>query len=261
MRIGIENVLNYVASCNALQWWLYTGPAKEDYDDEGTTGYFDSSAYRLGKENVSQEDIFCALKESLNDLKKGIYHIRLRRNSKDLRNDQIESFEIISDYSDRKISGSFSNSEIGKIQEEAYQKAKKEILTDLKIERLESENEDLKQEIKELEKEANNYNTQKLSLIGQAVDAVKNEILPNLFKSKDNAVQTVPNIGAVESSTNETQKEETGEEEIDVKRLEEVITRLREIEPEEWLNLLEGICNIHDNDISTYKLARNFLIK
>ena len=62
---------------------------------------------------------------------------------------------------------------------------------------------------------------------------------------------------------NNQKKVDMEEKEIggDARRLEAVIGRLRQIEPEKWLDLLEALTRIHDTDPGTYNMARNFLLK
>ena len=54
------------------------------------------------------------------------------------------------------------------------------------------------------------------------------------------------------------EEEETNSEQA---RLTRVIAILRQKEPDEWLNLLEGIARIAQNDPATYNLARGFILK
>lgn len=53
------------------------------------------------------------------------------------------------------------------------------------------------------------------------------------------------------------------EQEIDetAKRFESIVDNLRRIEPEKWLDLLEALVRVHDEDPGTYAMARNFLLK
>lgn len=151
---------------------------------------------------------------------------------------------------------------IGRLREEreaALQQAKEDFareleIHDLKRDKIELEKRvaELKSENKELEARASDIEEKKVSYIGQAVAAVS-----QMFGTGQQ--QPAAAIGTVEGQTVEEVEEETGNS--DQERLTRVIAILRQKEPIEWLNLLEGIARIAQNDPATYNLARGFILK
>lgn len=151
---------------------------------------------------------------------------------------------------------------IGRLREEreaALQQAKEDFareleIHDLKRDKIELEKRvaELKSENKELEARASDIEEKKVSYIGQAVAAVS-----QMFGTGQQ--QPAAAIGTVEGQTVEEVEEETGNS--DQERLTRVIAILRQKEPTEWLNILEGIARIAQNDPATYNLARGFILK
>lgn len=151
---------------------------------------------------------------------------------------------------------------IGRLREEreaALQQAKEDFARDLEIHdlkrdkiELEKRVAELKSENKELEARASDIEEKKVSYIGQAVAAVS-----QMFGTGQQ--QPAAAIGTVEGQAVEEVEEETGNS--DQARLTRVIAILRQKEPDEWLNLLEGIARIAQNDPATYNLARGFILK
>lgn len=151
---------------------------------------------------------------------------------------------------------------IGRLREEreaALQQAKEDFareleIHDLKRDKIELEKRvaELKSENKELEARASDIEEKKVSYIGQAVAAVS-----QMFGTGQQ--QPAAAIGTVEGQAVEEVEEETGNS--DQERLTRVIAILRQKEPEQWLNLLEGIARIAQNDPATYNLARGFILK
>lgn len=148
---------------------------------------------------------------------------------------------------------------IGRLKEEreaALQQAKEDFareleIHDLKRDKIELERRvaELKSENKELASRASDIEEKKVSYIGQAVAAVS-----QMFGTGQQ--QPAAAIGTVEGQAVE---EETGNS--DQERLTRVIAILRQKEPTEWLNILEGIARIAQNDPATYNLARGFILK
>ena len=151
---------------------------------------------------------------------------------------------------------------IGRLREEreaALQQAKEDFsreleIHDLKRDKIELEKRvaELKSENKELASRASDIEEKKASYIGQAVAAVS-----QMFGTGQQ--QPAAAIGTVEGQAVEEVEEETGNS--DQERLTRVIAILRQKEPTEWLNLLEGIARIAQNDPATYNLARGFILK
>ena len=151
---------------------------------------------------------------------------------------------------------------IGRLREEreaALQQAKEDFareleIHDLKRDKIELEKRvaELKSENKELEARASDIEEKKVSYIGQAVAAVS-----QMFGTGQQ--QPAAAIGTVEGQAVEEVEEETGNS--DQERLTRVIAILRQKEPAQWLNLLEGIARIAQNDPATYKMARGFILK
>lgn len=154
---------------------------------------------------------------------------------------------------------------IGRLREEreaALQQAKEDFareleIHDLKRDKIELEKRvaELKSENKELASRASDIEEKKVSYIGQAVAAVS-----QMFGTGQQ--QPAAAIGTVEGQAQAVEEEE--EEETtnsDQARLTRVIAILRQKEPDEWLNLLEGIARIAQNDPATYNLARGFILK
>lgn len=151
---------------------------------------------------------------------------------------------------------------IGRLREEreaALQQAKEDFareleIHDLKRDKIELEKRvaELKSENKELEARASDIEEKKVSYIGQAVAAVS-----QMFGTGQQ--QPAAAIGTVEGQAVEEVEEETGNS--DQERLTRVIAILRQKEPTKWLNLLEGIARIAQNDPATYNLARGFILK
>ena len=151
---------------------------------------------------------------------------------------------------------------IGRLREEreaALQQAKEDFareleIHDLKRDKIELEKRvaELKSENKELASRASDIEEKKVSYIGQAVAAVS-----QMFGTGQQ--QPAAAIGTVEGQAVEEVEEETGNS--DQERLTRVIAILRQKEPTEWLNLLEGIARIAQNDPATYNLARGFILK
>ena len=151
---------------------------------------------------------------------------------------------------------------IGRLREEreaALQQAKEDFareleIHDLKRDKIELEKRvaELKSENKELEARASDIEEKKVSYIGQAVAAVS-----QMFGTGQQ--QPAAAIGTVEGQAVEEVEEETGNS--DQERLTRVIAILRQKEPEQWLNLLEGIARIAQNDPATYNMARGFILK
>ena len=151
---------------------------------------------------------------------------------------------------------------IGRLREEreaALQQAKEDFareleIHDLKRDKIELEKRvaELKSENKELEARASDIEEKKVSYIGQDVAAVS-----QMFGTGQQ--QPAAAIGTVEGQAVEEVEEETGNS--DQERLTRVIAILRQKEPTEWLNLLEGIARIAQNDPATYNLARGFILK
>lgn len=139
---------------------------------------------------------------------------------------------------------------IGKLREErecALSQARQEFERELKVHDLENENKqlqkelkELKEENKELEQRASDIENKKVSYIGQAVSAFTGMFAP----------QTQPAIGVVD-----------GGQQSDEERLQRVVLVLRQKEPEKWLDLLEGVVRIIENEPQTYAMARGFLLK
>lgn len=139
---------------------------------------------------------------------------------------------------------------IGKLREErecALSQARQEFERELKVHDLENENKqlqkelkELKEENKELEQRASEIENKKVSYIGQAVSAFTGMFAP----------QPQPAIGVVDG----------GQQPSDEERLQNVVMILRQKEPECWLELLEGVARIVQNDPQTYKMARGFLL-
>lgn len=153
---------------------------------------------------------------------------------------------------------------IGRLKEEreaALQQAREDFareleIHDLKRDKKELENRvaELKSENKELESRANEIEEKKVSYIGQAVAAFSQMFAPA-------TAQPAAAIGTVEGQAEAVEDVEEVEDNSDQARLTRVIAILRRKEPEQWLNLLEGIARIAQNDPATYNMARNFLIK
>lgn len=154
---------------------------------------------------------------------------------------------------------------IGRLKEEreaALQQAREDFareleIHDLKRDKIELEKRvaELRSENKELASRASDIEEKKVSYIGQAVAAVS-----KMFGTGQN--QPAAAIGTVEGQAQAVEEEE--EEETtnsDQARLTRVIAILRQKEPDEWLNLLEGIARIAQNDPATYNLARGFILK
>lgn len=151
---------------------------------------------------------------------------------------------------------------IGRLREEreaALQQAKEDFareleIHDLKRDKIELEKRvaELKSENKELASRASDIEEKKVSYIGQAVAAVS-----QMFGTGQQ--QPAAAIGTVEGQAVEEVEEETGNS--DQERLTRVIAILRQKEPEQWLNLLEGIARIAQNEPETYNLARGFILK
>lgn len=151
---------------------------------------------------------------------------------------------------------------IGRLREEreaALQQAKEDFareleIHDLKRDKIELEKRvaELKSENKELASRASDIEEKKVSYIGQAVAAVS-----QMFGTGQQ--QPAAAIGTVEGQAVEEVEEETGNS--DQERLTRVIAILRQKEPEQWLNLLEGIARIAQNDPATYNMARGFILK
>lgn len=152
---------------------------------------------------------------------------------------------------------------IGRLREEreaALQQAKEDFARELEIHdlrrdkiELEKRVAELKSENKELEARASDIEEKKVSYIGQAVAAVS-----QMFGTGQN--QPAAAIGTVEGQAQAVEEEEE-ETNSDQARLTRVIAILRQKEPDEWLNLLEGIARIAQNDPATYNLARGFILK
>lgn len=140
---------------------------------------------------------------------------------------------------------------IGRLKEEresALEQARSEFQRELKVHDLELENKQLQKELselksenKELEQRASEIESKKVSYIGQAVSAFTGMFAP----------QQQPAIGVVDGAQNKSDEE----------RLQNVVMILRQKEPEMWLDLLEGVARIAQNDPATYNMARNFLIQ
>lgn len=153
---------------------------------------------------------------------------------------------------------------IGRLREEreaALQQAKEDFareleIHDLKRDKIELEKRvaELKSENKELASRASDIEEKKVSYIGQAVAAVS-----QMFGTGQQ--QPAAAIGTVEGQAQAVEEEEEEETNSDQARLTRVIAILRQKEPTEWLNLLEGIARIAQNDPATYNLARGFILK
>ena len=106
---------------------------------------------------------------------------------------------------------------------------------------------ELEQDNKELGRKANEIEERKVSYIGQAVSAFSNIIAPNLAKPAPAA-----NIGTVEGAQDQNSDEE---------RLRRVVGIFRAAEPEQWLDLLEGVAYIVQNEPKTYQMVRPMLLR
>ena len=153
---------------------------------------------------------------------------------------------------------------IGRLREEreaALQQAKEDFareleIHDLKRDKIELEKRvaELKSENKELASRASDIEEKKVSYIGQAVAAVS-----QMFGTGQQ--QPAAAIGTVEGQAEAVEEVEEEAGTSDQERLTRVIAILRQKEPTEWLNLLEGIARIAQNDPATYNLARGFILK
>lgn len=153
---------------------------------------------------------------------------------------------------------------IGRLREEreaALQQAKEDFareleIHDLKRDKIELEKRvaELKSENKELASRASDIEEKKVSYIGQAVAAVS-----QMFGTGQQ--QPAAAIGTVEGQAEAVEEVEEEAGTSDQERLTRVIAILRQKEPTEWLNLLEGIARIAQNNPATYDLARGFILK
>lgn len=153
---------------------------------------------------------------------------------------------------------------IGRLREEreaALQQAKEDFareleIHDLKRDKIELEKRvaELKSENKELASRASDIEEKKVSYIGQAVAAVS-----QMFGTGQQ--QPAAAIGTVEGQAEAVEEVEEEAGTSDQERLTRVIAILRQKEPTEWLNLLEGIARIAQNDPATYNMARGFILK
>ena len=125
---------------------------------------------------------------------------------------------------------------------------------------------EMEAELAAYRKKDNAYRDAVSSAIGQIIPFVTNYGeqfvcgLINALNGHRGEMVAPHGVGRV---VNNQKKVDMEEKEIggDARRLEAVIGRLREIEPEKWLDLLEALTRIHDTDPGTYNMARNFLLK
>lgn len=205
------------------------------------------------------------LVETISELQPGTYTLETYASPTATKTRRAVSFRVSSGSQEtapaNRTAGTFDDF-IGRLKEEreaALQQAKEDFareleIHDLKRDKIELEKRvaELKSENKELEARASDIEEKKVSYIGQAVAAVS-----QMFGTGQQ--QPAAAIGTVEGQAVEEVEEETGNS--DQERLTRVIAILRQKEPEQWLNLLEGIARISQNDSATYNLARGFILK
>ena len=220
-------------------------------------------------DNADIEEGEQLLVDTIDELQPGVYTLETYASPPGSKTRRAVSFRHSDTEAAKPNTGGAITDFIGRLREEreaALQQAREDFARQLEIHDLKRDNEslkklisDLKSDNKELEKRASEIEAKKVAYIGQAVGAFSNMFAP--------APAQAANIGAVNGSTNEEEEENEEEGEIeedpnsDQARLTRVIAILREKEPIEWLNLLEGIARIATTNPETYNMARNFLIK
>lgn len=126
------------------------------------------------------------------------------------------------------------------------------------------------QELEDLKKELKEYKG-KDTAHRQAIDSFIGVALPFVQKYGDsfitgiisalNGVKPAPVIGETKQTTQPTEQKEMEATEETAKRLETVISELRQLEPENWLTLLENIVKLAKTNPELYKTAKSFLMK
>jgi len=244
MRTGRNKILDWFEDQNLLAYKITN--RKGDI----------CAAYWFSKDDpaaatATQDEAMERLERSLKALDPGHYIITGRKNLNDVRNDMGEEFTIGSETDERPtkedstIGALDLNERLEGIKKQAKEEARAEMANMIKYHDMERENKELREKVHELERYQHDYDEKKLSLISTAIGAVKDQILPGIFGAK--AVSPAA-IGSAD------------DEELTA-RLQKVVGEMREIEPDKWLDLLEGIVRIAKTDPATYNMAKNFLLK
>lgn len=252
MQTGIDKIKDWYDRQGQAVWWLYNGNLKEETKPRDRYPV-DSTV------EITPEESRARLIDVLESLEPGVYTLVTQKSFAATNSKTQDTFKIV-----REENTGNGPARIGstaeffdRLKEEraaALEQAREDFARQLEIHDLQRDNRELKEKLRELEQDnkelgrkANEIEERKVSYIGQAVSAFSNIIAPNLTQPAPAA-----NIGTVEGAQDQNSDEE---------RLRRVVGIFRAAEPEQWLDLLEGVAYIVQNEPNTYKMVKPMILR
>lgn len=250
MQTGIEKIKDWYDRQGQFVWWLYNGNQKTEEQKPRDRYPVDGTA------EITAEESRARLVDVLESLEPGVYTIVTQKSLAATNSKTSDCFKIVKANETNVSTGISGTADFfERLKEEraaALEQAKEDFARQLEIHDLQRDNkelqaklEELRRDNKSLEEKASDIEERKVSYIGQAVSAFSNIIAPNLVHAPS------ANIGSVEGSENNS----------DAERLQRVVGVFRAKEPEQWLDLLEGVAYIVQNEPATYQMVRPMLLR
>lgn len=267
--IKAEDVAQWITDQGGNFYRIYAGSTIKDGQNPACSYWSNNK-----DDAYSQQEMLARLERDMARLSAGQYSIRIKEAPNNQKGDLQETFLVVGGVdsaaadkrkADESAIGAAIYDRVQKAREDERANMKDEIAAAVKaamaerdMDELKRRNQRLEEQLAALTKERHDYSRDKLALINNGITGVK-DIIAGIFQAKAGKPQP-SHIAAIDGANDggADEMEVTEEEE---KRFTDAVSALREIEPDAWLDILEGIVAIAKTDPATYQTARAFILK
>lgn len=257
---GEENLLKWLEFNQYIYWKIL--PPKENA--EIILSFWPKEE---GKEDYTFADGREKMEEALDILAPGKYLVVAKRDTKnDQRNYRITPYQHKMEDNERRFSD-----RVGMVENTAdiSEMVRQGVEAELERRDKEAHLQELEKQIKEFKRKDTAYQDAVVSAIGQIMPFVSKYGeqficgVINALNGNRGAAVISPQIAGTTNNNNKTKTIKVMEQDksTEQERLQKVVERLEQIEPEKWLDLLEALVATYDNNRAIYDTARSFLLK